>query len=88
MPVKLIPANDLTAFAKQCRLKSGKTKGEVAAALGVRHSSIQLAEDFPEQHLKRLRIRIIEACSDFELEGPLYRVVKRAKRKPPSARDG
>jgi DNA-binding XRE family transcriptional regulator len=88
MPVKLIPANELTAFAKQCRLKSGKTKGEVAAALGVSRSSMQLAEDYPEQHLNRLRIRIIEMCSDFELEGPLYRLVKRTKRKPPSARDG
>jgi asparagine synthetase B (glutamine-hydrolysing) len=86
MPVKLIKTNELSDFAKQCRLKSGKSKGEVAAALGVRHSSIQLAEDHPEQHLNRLRIRIIETCSDFELEGPLYRLVKRAKRKPPSGR--
>lgn len=88
MPVKLIKASELADFAKQCRLKSGKTKGEVAAALGVSRSSIQLAEENPEQHLNSLRIRIIETCSDFELEGPLFRLVKTARRKLPSGRDG
>jgi len=88
MPAKFIEENELAAFAKQCRLKSGKTKIEVAAELGVTRTSVQQAEENPEQHLNSLRKRIIMTCSEFELRGPLYLLEKRATRKPPSERGG
>jgi DNA-binding XRE family transcriptional regulator len=77
MPTHLLPESDLAAYAKQCRLNSGKTKIEVAKLLGVSRVSVQQAEENPEQHLNRLRIRIIEACSDYIVEGPMYRLIRR-----------
>ena len=77
MPQKLILESELGAFAKQCRLKSGKTKIETASMLGVARTSVQLAEENPEQHLNRLRIRIIENCSEYAVEGPIYRLLSR-----------
>jgi DNA-binding XRE family transcriptional regulator len=77
MPTRLLPENDLAAYAKQCRLSAGKTKVEIAALLGVSRVSVQQAEENPEQHLSRLRIRIIEACSNYAVEGPVYRLIRR-----------
>lgn len=68
---------ELAAVAKEFRLKSGRTKIEMAAELGVRRPSVQLAEENPGQSLTRLRIRIIEACSPYRVEGPHYRLVKK-----------
>jgi DNA-binding XRE family transcriptional regulator len=67
---------DLARLAKEFRLKSGKTKIEAAAELGVRRSTVQLAEENPEQSLHRLRIRMIEKYSPFTVVGPVY-VLKR-----------
>lgn len=77
MPIHLLPEADLAAYAKQCRLSSGRTKVEVAEQLGVSRVSVQQAEENPEQHLNKLRIRIIEMCSPYAVEGPVYRLVKR-----------
>lgn len=67
----------MAAYAKQCRLGSGRTKAEVARQLGVSRVSVQQAEENPEQHLNKLRIRIIEMCSPYCVVGPVYRLVKR-----------
>jgi transcriptional regulator with XRE-family HTH domain len=77
--------NDLGAVAKRCRLRTGKTKIEMAERLGVTRPSVQLAEENPEQRLISLRCRLIEACSDCRVEGPYYRLVKKPRRRPSGA---
>lgn len=76
MPVRFLRETELAEFAKQCRLKSGLTKAQVAERLKVARVSIQQAEENPEKYLASLRIRMIEECSDFRLDGPVYRVAK------------
>ena len=73
---RMVVEADLAGLAKEFRLKSGKTKIEAAAELGVRRSTVQLAEENPEQSLHRLRIRMIEKYSPFTVVGPVF-VLKR-----------
>jgi len=68
---------ELAALAKKFRLKAGYTKIKAAARLGVRRSSVQLAEEDPKQSLTRLRIRLIEAFSDLRITGPFFRLEKK-----------
>ena len=69
---RIVAETELPALAKEFRLKARKTKGEAAAELEVGRPSIQLAEEYPEQSLAKLRIRIIERYSRFRVVGPLY----------------
>ena len=80
MASKFIPESALPSIAKECRLKAGKTKIQIAAELGVTRPSVQLAEENPEQRLGSLRIRIIETCSDYAVEGPFYRLTKKRRK--------
>ncbi|MDA1277208.1 MAG: hypothetical protein O2960_24620 [Verrucomicrobia bacterium] len=64
--------SELAASAKAFRLKSGKKKAAVGREMEVRRSTIQLAEENPEQSLTRLRIRIIEKYSPYKVVGPVY----------------
>ena len=73
MPKKqIVHPQELGALAKRYRLLSGKTKIEAAAELGVNRTSIQLAEENPEQRLPGLRIRMIERFSRYRMVGPVY----------------
>lgn len=63
---------ELAGLAKQFREQSGRTKAALARELGVGRATIQLAEEYPEQSLSKLRSRIIEACSPFKVRGPVY----------------
>ena len=60
------------ALAKQFRQQSGRKKADLARELGVARSTMQLAEENPEESLSKLRGRIIEACSPYKLRGPVY----------------
>jgi len=64
--------SELATLAKQLRIKSGKSKADISRELGVARSSVQLAEENPEQSLTKLRVRIIEACSSFRVAGPAF----------------
>ena len=75
MPKKeLVTEADLAALAKELRMKSGKTKADIARELGASRPAVQQAENNPEQSLTKLRVRIIEACSPYTIEGPLFRI--------------
>jgi hypothetical protein len=67
---------ELAAVAKLFRILAGKTKRQATAELNVKRSSVQLAEENPEQSLTRLRIRLIEKYSRYRVIGPVY-VLKR-----------
>jgi DNA-binding XRE family transcriptional regulator len=77
MPKKLFSERDLASLAKECRIKSGKTKIDAAKELNVGRTSIQLAEENPDESLTSLRIRIIERYSPHKVVGPLYRLEKK-----------
>lgn len=80
MPKQSIVAEtELASLAKKFRLEAGKSKIEAAAELGVGRPSVQLAEEHAEQSLAKLRRRMIERYSPYEVVGPLY-LLRRKRR--------
>lgn len=68
--------NDLALMAKTFRRKAGKTRAQAAREMGVSQTSIFNAEESPEQALIKLRMRMIEAYSEFTVRGPVYLLEK------------
>lgn len=68
---------ELATLAKEFRLKSGRTKIEAAAELGVTRPTVQNAEENPDQSLTRVRIRMIETYSPYKVSGPYYRLERK-----------
>jgi len=78
MPTKqLLQESELTALAKAYRIKSGLSKVEAAAAMGVSRPTMHLAEEFPEESLTKLRRRMIEKFSPFKVAGPLFQLQRK-----------
>ena len=69
---RLLTEKDLPALAKHYRKKAGKTRTQVGRELGVSHVSVHRAEENPEESLLKLRLRMIEACSEFNVRGPVF----------------
>ena len=69
---KLFNESELAALAKEFRVKSGKTKAALAREFGVNRATIQLAEEYPERSMTKMRCRIVEACSPYRVGGPGY----------------
>jgi DNA-binding XRE family transcriptional regulator len=69
---------ELAALAKEFRTQVGRSKADVGRELEVSRPSMQDAEEHPERSMTRLRLRIIEACSPYRVEGPFYRLVKKS----------
>jgi DNA-binding XRE family transcriptional regulator len=63
---------ELAALAKKFRQESGKKKARLARELGVTRPTMQDAEERPERSLTKLRCRIIEVCSPFQVQGPVF----------------
>lgn len=73
MPKKeFLTDTELAKFAKHFRKKAGKKRAQAARDMGVSQTSIFNAEESPEQGLQKLRMRMIEAYSIFEVVGPVY----------------
>ena len=64
--------NDLAVVAKNCRRKAGRTRAQAARDMKVSQTSIFNAEESPDQALIKLRMRMIEAYSQFKVTGPKY----------------
>jgi len=64
--------NDLAVVAKEFRRQAGRTRAQAAREMKVSQTSIFNAEETPEQGLAKLRMRMIEAYSDFKVRGPVY----------------
>lgn len=64
--------NDLAVQAKMFRRKAGVTRAQAARDMGVSQTSIFNAEESPEQGLLKLRVRMIEAYSEYKVRGPVY----------------
>lgn len=78
MSDELVKEKALGPLAKKLREAAGKTRAEAARNLGVARPSIFQAEEEPELGLVKLRKRIIEEYSDFEVVGPFYVLRKKA----------
>jgi DNA-binding XRE family transcriptional regulator len=73
MPQKrLLTEKDLARLAKHFRKKAGKTRAQVGRELSVSHVSIHRAEENPGESLLKLRLRMIEAYSQFKVRGPVF----------------
>jgi DNA-binding XRE family transcriptional regulator len=71
---QLLTEKDLAALAKRFRLNAGKSRAEAGRDMGVSHVSIHRAEENPEESLLKLRIRMIEAFSSFNVTGPVFQL--------------
>ena len=69
--------NDLALLAKTFRRKAGTTRAQAARDMGVSQTSIFHAEESPEHGLVKLRMRMIEAYSQFKVRGPVYLLEKK-----------
>jgi len=79
---RLFRETELAALAKKFRQKSGKTKARVARELGVTRPTMQDAEERPERSLTKLRCRIIESCSGFQVAGPVFWLQRKSGNRP------
>ena len=78
MPLKqLLTEKDLAALAKEYRTKAGKSRAEAGREMGVSHVSIHRAEENPKESLLKLRMRMIEAYSPYQVSGPFFRLEKK-----------
>lgn len=80
MPQSFVTESELMALARKCRQDSGKTRAQVARELKVAAPTMFQAEEQPAQSLHKLRARIIEACSEYEVIGPVYLLKKKSRR--------
>ncbi|MEW6304039.1 MAG: hypothetical protein AB1705_11240 [Verrucomicrobiota bacterium] len=69
-----IAAEKLAAITRQVRLATGKTHRQIAEELGVSQPSVVFAETRPARSMTKLRKRIIETYSNYEVIGPFYLV--------------
>ncbi len=76
-PNQFLTENDLVALAKRYRKQSGKTRAEAARDLRVAQTSIFNAEETPKMSLRKMRMRMIEAYSQFKVRGPVFLLEKK-----------
>jgi len=69
--------NDLALMAKTFRRKAGRTRAQAAREMEVSQTSIFHAEESPDQGLVKLRMRMIEAYSEFTVRGPVFLLEKK-----------
>lgn len=67
-----VAESDLASLAAKFRNEAGKTRAQAAREMNVSQTSIFNAEEKPDQSLTKLRIRMIEAYSLFEVSGAFY----------------
>jgi DNA-binding XRE family transcriptional regulator len=72
MPKELLKETDLARIAKRCREEAGKSRAQAAREMKVAQASIFRAEENPEESLLKLRMRMIEAFSDYKVRGPVF----------------
>lgn len=68
----IIQERELIQLATRLRKAAGKTRAQAARDMGVSQTSIFHAEESPKESLARLRVRMIEAYSLYQVEGPVY----------------
>ena len=74
---QIIPTKALASIAREAWLESGKTQTEAAKDFGVTQPALAQAVNQPHRALDKLRIAIIERYTEYTIEGPSYRVVRK-----------
>jgi DNA-binding XRE family transcriptional regulator len=69
---------DLAALAKRFRKKAGKTRAQAARDLEVSQTSIFNAEETPGQSLLKLRMRMVETYSPYQVVSGIF-ILKKGK---------
>src|ERR1017187_8459886 len=69
---ELLSETELAAFAKQVRKRAGIRRAQAGPGMGGSQTSIFHAEESPEQSLIKLRTRMIEKYSDFNVVGLVF----------------
>jgi hypothetical protein len=69
--------NELLKTAKRFRKLSGTTRAQAARDMRVSQTSIFQAEESPREGLVKLRIRMIEKYSPYQVVGPVYLLQKK-----------
>ncbi len=77
----LIPADDLAALAKDAGEACGQSQTEIGKAFGKSQTAVWAAMNQPERSYTELRVQIIERCTDYRLEGPFFRAVRKGREK-------
>jgi len=72
MPKEFLTEKDLAALAKRLRIEAGRKRAQAARDMQVSQPSIFNAEEAPERGLTKLRLRMVERYSPFEVVGPVY----------------
>lgn len=73
-----VPVRDLPETARVAREKLGLSHEEAAAVLETSPVMLEKAESQTYRHLFKLRRRILEELTGYTLEGPFYRIKKKA----------
>jgi DNA-binding XRE family transcriptional regulator len=69
---RLVEERKLARLAKIFRKAAGKTKAQAARELGVAPPTLFGAEEQKELSLTKLRVRMIEAYSPYQVFGPIF----------------
>lgn len=70
---------ELAATARAARARAQLTQQEVADRLGISKASISKAENYSEgDGMQNVRVRIIEALTGRQLEGPIWRFAEKS----------
>jgi hypothetical protein len=72
---------DLASLAKRFRKEAQKSRAQAARDMRVSQTSIFHAEESPEQSLLKLRTRMIEAYSPFQVVGGLFSLKRKRKKR-------
>ena len=72
MSQQLFTETKLAALASRFREEAGKTRAQAAREMKVSQTSIFRAEESPEHGLTKLRTRMIETYSTFNVVGPVF----------------
>lgn len=75
----ILSEDELAEYAAKFREAAGITRAQAARDMEVKPPSVFHAEKSPALPYKKLRMRIIEAYSDYEVIGPVYLLRKKKK---------
>ncbi len=78
--------NELAGLARKFREQAGKKRAQAARDMRVSQTSIFHAEESPKQGLTKLRIRMIEEYSPYEVVGAVYFLRRKSRERTKSAK--
>ena len=73
----IVAEKELAAYAEKFRFAAGVTRAQAAREMEVKPPSLFHAEQSPTLPYKKLRVRMIETYSDYEVIGPVYLLRKK-----------